>query len=218
MIDIQRGQARRTGPARSRKSSSSWYSTTARRAGHRPPQRWHAVDRQSHLRATAGISAAEAIGKTASELGIWGLPKHRPAAARPPNRKTLNKSSRCHSTGATGDQFTGLVSAQHIDIDGQVRRWSCRCATSPNSSAPNASCDRPRRNSPRPLPRPPDGLLTHPPVRRRHRYQSQRRLLPHHRLRQPGSAAAPWRSVCGDLGDTMIAKMRERGWLRDFRA
>jgi diguanylate cyclase (GGDEF)-like protein/PAS domain S-box-containing protein len=65
-----------------------------------------------------GISAREAVGRTATELDIWGLPSIGPMLLERLQQKVLNNIEMPFRRRG-GEQFTGLLSAQHIDIDGQ---------------------------------------------------------------------------------------------------
>jgi diguanylate cyclase (GGDEF)-like protein/PAS domain S-box-containing protein len=66
-----------------------------------------------------GISAQDAIGKTATELGIWGLPSIGPMLLDRLQKNVLNNIEMPFRR-RSGEQFTGLISAQHIDMDGQA--------------------------------------------------------------------------------------------------
>jgi diguanylate cyclase (GGDEF)-like protein/PAS domain S-box-containing protein len=65
-----------------------------------------------------GISAQEAIGKTATELDIWGLPSIGPVLLDRLQQRILNNIEMPFRR-RSGEQFTGLISAQHIEMDGQ---------------------------------------------------------------------------------------------------
>ena len=166
-----------------------------------------------------GISAAEAIGKTASELGIWGLPGIGPLLLDRLQQETLNNVEMPFNR-RNGDQFTGLVSAQHIDIDGQAAlvvsvrditelkrtQRQLRLSEEKFAKAFHAS---------------PDGLL----ITRLHDGQILEANDGFFRITGYDSQQVIGRSTLeiglwADLRDrdTMIAKMRERGSLRDFRA
>ncbi|MDD0842102.1 bifunctional diguanylate cyclase/phosphodiesterase [Pseudomonas sp. Gutcm_11s] len=65
-----------------------------------------------------GISAQEAVGKTASELDIWGLPSVGPMLLDRLQQEVLNNIEMPFRR-RNGEQFSGLISAQHIEMDGQ---------------------------------------------------------------------------------------------------
>ncbi|WP_068827348.1 bifunctional diguanylate cyclase/phosphodiesterase [Pseudomonas sp. BMS12] len=65
-----------------------------------------------------GISAEEAIGKTASELAIWGVPGIGPMLLDRLQHQVLNNIEMPFRR-RNGEHFTGLISAQHVVLDEQ---------------------------------------------------------------------------------------------------
>ncbi|MCY1347013.1 PAS domain S-box protein [compost metagenome] len=63
-----------------------------------------------------GISAAEAIGKTSSELGIWAIPDIAPALLDSMQKQHLHNLEMPFRR-RNGELFTGLISSQHIQLD-----------------------------------------------------------------------------------------------------
>ncbi|CAD5108536.1 bifunctional diguanylate cyclase/phosphodiesterase [Zestomonas carbonaria] len=63
-----------------------------------------------------GISAAEAIGKTSSELGIWAIPDIAPALLDSMQKQNLHNLEMPFRR-RNGELFTGLISSQRIQLD-----------------------------------------------------------------------------------------------------
>lgn len=64
-----------------------------------------------------GVSAAQAIGRTATELGIWGTPDMGPGLLQRLQSESLHNLEMTFRR-QSGESFTGLISAQPIDLDG----------------------------------------------------------------------------------------------------
>lgn len=64
-----------------------------------------------------GIDAAQAIGRTATELGIWGTPDMGPGLLQRLQNESLHNLEMTFRR-QNGESFTGLISAQPIDLDG----------------------------------------------------------------------------------------------------
>lgn len=64
-----------------------------------------------------GIDAAQAIGRTATELGIWGTPDMGPGLLQRLQSESLHNLEMTFRR-QNGESFTGLISAQPIDLDG----------------------------------------------------------------------------------------------------
>ncbi|WP_236233850.1 EAL domain-containing protein [Pseudomonas tohonis] len=64
-----------------------------------------------------GIEAAQAIGRTATELGIWGTPDMGPGLLQRLQSESLHNLEMTFRR-QSGESFTGLISAQPIDLDG----------------------------------------------------------------------------------------------------
>ncbi|MDX5370939.1 MAG: EAL domain-containing protein [Pseudomonadaceae bacterium] len=65
-----------------------------------------------------GIDASEAIGKTATELGIWGQPSIGPLLLDRLQQEVLNNLEMTFQR-RNGEPFTGLISAQHVVLGGE---------------------------------------------------------------------------------------------------
>ncbi|BCG22543.1 bifunctional diguanylate cyclase/phosphodiesterase [Pseudomonas tohonis] len=64
-----------------------------------------------------GVSAAQAIGRTATELGIWGTPDMGPGLLQRLQSESLHNLEMTFRR-QNGENFTGLISAQPTDLDG----------------------------------------------------------------------------------------------------
>ncbi|WP_271104642.1 EAL domain-containing protein [Pseudomonas tohonis] len=64
-----------------------------------------------------GVSAVQAIGRTATELGIWGTPDMGPGLLQRLQSESLHNLEMTFRR-QSGESFTGLISAQPIDLDG----------------------------------------------------------------------------------------------------
>lgn len=64
-----------------------------------------------------GVSAAQAIGRTATELGIWGTPDMGPGLLQRLQSESLHNLEMTFRR-QNGESFTGLISAQPTDLDG----------------------------------------------------------------------------------------------------